>query len=120
MHFLGLAGMPRRCVADAAHFTDIHALTSVGAFVSGLAQVYFLLWVLLSALRRGPGVESAVARALSHLLASAQALATATRVVRWRRDHAAAQLAAAASAQLGATAGAHGRRLADGVRARPR
>ncbi|RCW72498.1 cytochrome c oxidase subunit I [Pseudorhodoferax soli] len=52
MHFLGLAGMPRRYVDYAAQFTDIHALTSVGAFVFGLAQVYFLFWVLLPALRK--------------------------------------------------------------------
>jgi cytochrome c oxidase subunit 1 len=51
MHFLGLAGMPRRYADYAMQFTDIHALTSVGSFVFGLAQVYFMLFILLPALR---------------------------------------------------------------------
>jgi cytochrome c oxidase subunit 1 len=51
MHFLGLAGMPRRYADYAMQFTDIHALASVGSFVFGLAQVYFMLWILLPALR---------------------------------------------------------------------
>ncbi len=51
MHFLGLAGMPRRYVDYAAQFTDFHALTSVAAIVFGFSQVYFLFAVLLPALR---------------------------------------------------------------------
>jgi cytochrome c oxidase subunit 1 len=51
MHFLGLAGMPRRYADYAQQFTDFHALASIGSFVFGLAQVYFMLWVLLPALR---------------------------------------------------------------------
>ena len=52
MHFLGLAGMPRRYADYAMQFTDFHALASVGSFVFGLAQVYFMLWILLPALRQ--------------------------------------------------------------------
>ncbi|MDA8447004.1 cytochrome c oxidase subunit I [Paracidovorax valerianellae] len=52
MHFLGLAGMPRRYVDYAAQFTDFHRLTSVAGIVFGLAQVYFLFAILLPALRK--------------------------------------------------------------------
>jgi cytochrome c oxidase subunit 1 len=51
MHFLGLAGMPRRYVDYPLQFTDFHALATIGAFGFGLAQVYFLFWVVLPAMR---------------------------------------------------------------------
>jgi cytochrome c oxidase subunit 1 len=47
MHFLGLAGMPRRYADYAAQFTDWNRVATVGAFVFGLAQVYFLFAVAL-------------------------------------------------------------------------
>jgi cytochrome c oxidase subunit 1 len=50
MHFLGLAGMPRRYADYAAQFTDFHLLTSLGAFAFGLAQVYFFVAIVLPAL----------------------------------------------------------------------
>ncbi len=50
-HFLGLAGMPRRYADYPMQFADFNALSSVGAFAFGLAQAYFVLFVLWPALR---------------------------------------------------------------------
>ena len=52
MHFLGLAGMPRRYADYPMQFADFNAVASVGAFGFGLMQVYFLLAVLLPAMRK--------------------------------------------------------------------
>ncbi|WP_374672850.1 cytochrome c oxidase subunit I [Ideonella sp.] len=52
MHFLGLAGMPRRYADYAMQFADFNAFISLSAFVFGLAQVYFLLFVVLPVYRR--------------------------------------------------------------------
>ena len=46
MHFLGLAGMPRRYADYAAQFTDFHAIATVGAFWFGLSQLIFV-WVIV-------------------------------------------------------------------------
>ena len=51
-HFLGLAGMPRRIPDYAPQFTDFNAVSSIGAFGFGLAQLIFL-WVVLKAIRGG-------------------------------------------------------------------
>jgi cytochrome c oxidase subunit 1 len=53
MHFLGLAGMPRRYADYSIQFTDFNILTSVGAWLFGLTQLYFLLAVVLPVLRGG-------------------------------------------------------------------
>ena len=53
MHFLGLAGMPRRYADYATQFTDFHTLTSVGALLFGLTQVYFLFAVVLPTIKGG-------------------------------------------------------------------
>ncbi len=53
MHFLGLAGMPRRYIDYPSQFADFNALVSVGAFLFGLTQVYFLFAVVLPNLRGG-------------------------------------------------------------------
>ncbi|SHG95323.1 cytochrome c oxidase subunit I [Massilia sp. CF038] len=53
MHFLGLAGMPRRYADYPAQFTDFHAFTSVAAMLFGLTQVYFLFFVVLPTIRGG-------------------------------------------------------------------
>jgi cytochrome c oxidase subunit 1 len=53
MHFLGLAGMPRRYADYAAQFTDFNMAVSTGAFLFGLTQVYFLFAVVLPTIRGG-------------------------------------------------------------------
>lgn len=42
MHFLGLAGMPRRIPDYALQFTDFNMVASVGAFIFGFSQLLFL------------------------------------------------------------------------------
>jgi cytochrome c oxidase subunit 1 len=51
MHFLGLAGMPRRYADYPMQFADFNAIASVGAFAFGLAQVYFFLFVVVPMMR---------------------------------------------------------------------
>ncbi|KQQ47746.1 cytochrome oxidase subunit I [Duganella sp. Leaf126] len=53
MHFLGLAGMPRRYADYSAQFTDFNQLTTIGALLFGLTQVYFVLAIVLPAIRGG-------------------------------------------------------------------
>jgi len=53
MHFLGLAGMPRRYADYAVQFTDFNQIVSVGAFLFGLSQVYFMLFVVIPTIRGG-------------------------------------------------------------------
>jgi cytochrome c oxidase subunit I len=52
MHFLGLAGMPRRYADYPAQFTDFNQIATLGAVWFGLMQVYFLIWVALPVYRR--------------------------------------------------------------------
>jgi cytochrome c oxidase subunit 1 len=51
MHFLGLAGMPRRYADYPAQFTDFNQVATIGAFGFGLAQVWFLFAVVIPVLR---------------------------------------------------------------------
>ena len=51
MHFLGLAGMPRRYADYPMQFADFNAIATVGAFAFGIAQVYFFLFVVLPVMR---------------------------------------------------------------------
>ena len=57
MHFLGLAGMPRRYADYPMQFADFNAIASVGAFFFGFAQVYFFFFIVLPAMR-GKGVAA--------------------------------------------------------------
>src|SRR5471032_2566777 len=51
MHFLGLAGMPRRVADYPMQFADFNAVASIGALGFGLTQVYFLLFVVVPTMR---------------------------------------------------------------------
>ncbi len=52
MHFLGLAGMPRRIPDYALQFANFNAFISIGAFGFGLSQLVFL-WAVLKTIRSG-------------------------------------------------------------------
>ncbi len=58
MHFLGLAGMPRRYADYPMQFADFNAIASVGAFFFGFAQVYFFVFVVVPTMR-GKGAKAA-------------------------------------------------------------
>jgi cytochrome c oxidase subunit 1 len=53
MHFLGLAGMPRRVPDYALQFTDFNMIASIGAFVFGLSQLLFLYNIIWT-IKKGP------------------------------------------------------------------
>jgi cytochrome c oxidase subunit 1 len=52
MHFLGLAGMPRRIPDYAIQFADVNQIVSIGGFAFGLSQLIFL-WVVVKCVRGG-------------------------------------------------------------------
>jgi cytochrome c oxidase subunit 1 len=52
MHFLGLAGMPRRIPDYALQFTDYNQMASMGAFVFGGIQLLFL-FIVIKCIRGG-------------------------------------------------------------------
>jgi cytochrome c oxidase subunit 1 len=58
MHFMGLAGMPRRIPDYALQFADLNAISTVAAFAFGLAQLVFV-WAVVKCIRGG---RAAVAR----------------------------------------------------------
>jgi cytochrome c oxidase subunit 1 len=59
MHFLGLAGMPRRVPDYALHFAEFNLITSVGAFIFGLSQLLFL-YIIIKTIRGGKKATAAV------------------------------------------------------------
>lgn len=56
MHFLGLAGMPRRIPDYALQFANFNALASIGAFILGLAQLIFVYNIIQTV--RGKGIHA--------------------------------------------------------------
>jgi cytochrome c oxidase subunit 1 len=52
MHFIGLAGMPRRIPDYALQFADFNAIATVGAFIFGFSQLIFL-YLLIKTIRGG-------------------------------------------------------------------
>jgi cytochrome c oxidase subunit 1 len=52
MHFLGLAGMPRRYADYPMQFADFNALVTIGAFGFGLSQLIFL-WAVVKCIKGG-------------------------------------------------------------------
>ena len=52
MHFLGLAGMPRRIPDYALQFSDYNLIASIGAFGFGFAQIIFVV-VVIQTIRGG-------------------------------------------------------------------
>lgn len=48
MHFLGLAGMPRRIPDYALQYADFNMMASIGAFVLGASQIIFLINIVLT------------------------------------------------------------------------
>ncbi len=52
MHFIGLAGMPRRIPDYALQFADFNAIASMGAFIFGFSQLIFL-YNVISCIRAG-------------------------------------------------------------------
>jgi len=48
MHFLGLAGMPRRIPDYALQYADFNMIASIGAFILGAAQLIFLYNIIMT------------------------------------------------------------------------
>ncbi len=60
MHFVGLAGMPRRIPDYALQFTDFNVMASVGAFIFGFSQLIFLYNVIRTVRGKGEHATSQV------------------------------------------------------------
>lgn len=58
MHFLGLAGMPRRIPDYALQFTEFNQISTIGAFIFGFAQLIFLYIVLKACFSKNKEVLS--------------------------------------------------------------
>jgi len=56
MHFVGLAGMPRRIPDYALQFADFNMVTSLGAFLFGTTQLLFL-YIVIKTVRGGQPAE---------------------------------------------------------------
>ncbi|MEO0617233.1 MAG: cytochrome c oxidase subunit I [Pseudomonadota bacterium] len=59
MHFLGLAGMPRRIPDYSTQFADFNMIATVGAFGFGLSQLLFV-WIIVQCARGGKKVTAEV------------------------------------------------------------
>jgi len=59
MHFVGLAGMPRRIPDYALQFADFNQIASVGAFIFGITQLLFL-FIVIKTIRNGKKASAEV------------------------------------------------------------
>lgn len=59
MHFLGLAGMPRRIPDYALQFTNFNVIASIGGFIFGATQLLFLINVIWT-IKKGKPTTSRV------------------------------------------------------------
>ncbi len=59
MHFVGLAGMPRRIPDYHLQFADMNALSSIGAFGFGVSQLLFV-WIVIKCVRGGKPAKARV------------------------------------------------------------
>jgi cytochrome c oxidase subunit 1 len=57
MHFLGLAGMPRRIPDYSLQFAEFNEIASIGAFGFGISQILFL-WIILKVTVLGQGEKA--------------------------------------------------------------
>lgn len=57
MHFLGLAGMPRRIPDYALQFTNFNQIATIGALIFGFSQLIFLAIVINSCKKHKAGVN---------------------------------------------------------------
>ncbi len=60
MHFVGLAGMPRRIPDYALQFADINKWISIGGFAFGLSQLIFLVLLVKACKKQGEPVSAQV------------------------------------------------------------
>jgi len=60
MHFVGLAGMPRRIPDYALQFADFNKWISLGGFAFGLSQLIFLALLIKACKKQGEGVSAQV------------------------------------------------------------
>lgn len=60
MHFLGLAGMPRRITDYAVQYADFNAVCTIGAFILGFAQLIFLYNVMATIFGKGKKADARV------------------------------------------------------------
>jgi cytochrome c oxidase assembly protein subunit 11 len=116
-HFSGLAGMPRRIPDYALQFADFNMVSSIGAFIFGFSQLLFLYHVIKAIKQRRaghrsglggrsrPGVDAAVAGAVSQLHAPAEGVGSGSPQLRERLQPARMN---AAQSQQRATPRQHG------------
>lgn len=60
MHFLGLAGMPRRIADYALQYTTYNEIATVGAFIFGFAQLIFLYNIIATICKKGKKADARV------------------------------------------------------------
>ena len=60
MHFVGLAGMPRRIPDYALQFADFNKWISLGGFAFGLSQLIFLAVMIKACRKQGEPVSDQV------------------------------------------------------------